>query len=161
MKDYDDAYAKYYSKLKVLPLPLTCWEFRKNIYSDAFLFKKIQSEWCIQKDFLKQSKKENKELLITDKDFKIVFASNTISKLSGYQAEEILGKSPSMFQGKKTCNVTRQKIKTAIINLIPFKEVILNYRKNGEKYWCEIEAYPMFDKNGTFLNYIALERIAA
>lgn len=161
MRNYENAYAKYYSKLKLQPLPLTSWEFRKEYFSDAFMFKKLQSNWNNKQDFLKQSYKENRELIVTDVNFKIVFVSKTISKISGYQPEEILGKSPVLFQGKDTSKQTRQKIKTALNNLEPFKEVILNYRKNGDCYWCEIEAYPMFDQNGKFQNYIALEKIAS
>lgn len=161
MRNYENAYAKYYSKLKLQPLPLTSWEFRKEYFSDAFMFKKLQSNWNNKQDFLKQSHKENRELIVTDVNFKIVFVSKTISKISGYQPEEILGKSPVLFQGKDTSKQTRQKIKTALNNLEPFKEVILNYRKNGDCYWCEIEAYPMFDQNGKFQNYIALEKIAS
>lgn len=161
MKNYENACAKYYSKLKLQSLPLTTWDFRKETFSDAYLFKKININWSNKQDYLKQSQKENRELIITDHNFKIVFASKTISRISGYQAEEILGKSPSIFQGEETSKTTRQKIKTAISQLQPFKEVILNYRKNGDSYWCEIEGYPMFDKNGAFLNYIALEKIAS
>jgi PAS domain S-box-containing protein len=161
MRNYDNACAQYYSKLKLLSLPLTTWEFRKDYYADVVLFKKIQSNWNTKQDFLKQAQKENRELIVTDKNFRIVFATNSISKISGYQRDEILGKSPAIFQGKDTSIATRQKIKTALIQLKPFKEVILNYRKNGDSYWCEIEAYPIFDKNGTFLNYIALEKIAS
>lgn len=161
MRNYENACAQYYSKLKLQSLPLTSWEFRKDYFSDAFLFKKMQSNWSSKQDYLKQSQQENRELIITDANFKIVFASKTISKISGYEREEIIGKSPSMFQGKATSKETRQKIKTAISHLEPFKEVILNYQKNGDSYWCEIEAYPMFDLNGKFQNYIALEKIAS
>ena len=161
MRNYENACAEYYSKLKLQPLPLTNWEFRKDIFSDAILFKKIQSLWNNKHDYLEQSQKQNRELIITDNNFKIVFASKTIARMSGYQPEEILGKSPVIFQGKATSKETRHKIKTAITLLKPFKEVILNYRKNGDSYWCEIEAYPMFDKNGRFQNYIALEKIAS
>lgn len=161
MRNYENACAKHYSKLKLQSLPLISWEFRKDHFSDAILFKKIQINWSNKQDYLKQSQKENRELIITDLNFKIIFASKTISRISGYQPEEILGKSPVVFQGEKTSELTRQKIKTAISNLKPFKEVILNYRKNGNSYWCEIEGYPMFDKNGAFLNYIALEKIAS
>jgi PAS domain S-box-containing protein len=161
MRNYDNACAIYYNKLKLRCLPLTSWEFRTYPFSDAILFKRFQSNWNTKQDYLKKAQKENKELIVTDKNFRIVFATNTISKISGYQHKEILGKSPSMFQGEATSKETRQKIKTALTELKPFKEVILNYRKNGDSYWCEIEAYPMFDKNGTFLNYIALEKIAS
>lgn len=161
MRNYENACAQYYSKLKLQSLPLTSWEFRKDFFSDAFLFKKMQSNWSSKQDYLKQSQQENRELIVTDANFKIVFASKTISKISGYEREEIIGKSPSMFQGKATSKETRQKIKTAISHLEPFKEIILNYQKNGDSYWCEIEAYPMFDLNGKFQNYIALEKIAS
>ncbi len=161
MRNYENACADFYNKLKLQPLPLLSWEFRKDSFSDVFMFKNIQLRWTNKIDYLSQSQKENRELIITDKNFKIVFASANISRISGYQREEILGKSPVIFQGKATSKETRQKIKTAVTNLKPFKEVILNYRKNGDSYWCEIEAHPMFDKNGQFQNYIALERIAS
>jgi PAS domain S-box-containing protein len=161
MKNYDTAYAKYYSKLNILPLPLTTWEFRKDYLDEAILFHKIQANWSAKQDYLKQSQKEKRELIITDKNFKIIFASKNISKINGYQTKEIIGKSPAMFQGEATSIVTKQRIKTALNDLKPFKEVVLNYRKNGDSYWCEIEAYPMFSKNGEFLNYIALERLAS
>jgi PAS domain S-box-containing protein len=161
MRNYDNACAQYYNKLNLKCLPITSWEFRKNPFSEAILFKRIQSNWDTKQDYLKKAQKENKELIVTDKNFKIVFVSQTISKISGYQHEEIMGKSPRMFQGKATSIDARQKIKTALTQLKPFREVILNYKKNGESYWCEIEAYPMFDKNGTFLNYVALEKIAS
>lgn len=161
MKNYDSACAKYYSKLKILPLPLTSWEFRKDYLDEAIHFHKIQANWAINEDFLKQSQKEKREIIITNKHFKIIFTSRNFSKINGYLPKEIIGKSPNIFQGEATCKATRARIKTALNNLKPFKEVILNYKKNGESYWCEIEAYPMFSKQGEFLNYIALEKFAA
>ncbi len=161
MKNYDIACAKYYSKLNILTLPITTWEFRKDYLNEAIHFHKIQANWSAKQDFLKQSQKENREIIITDKHFKIIFASRNISKINGYRTKEIIGKSPIMFQGEATSTATKERIKTALNNLKPFKEVILNYRKNGDSYWCEIEAFPMFSKKGEFLNYIALERFAA
>ena len=161
MKHYDDACAKYYNNLNIKCLPLTTWEFRKEHFSDVILYKRLQNNWNTNQDYLKKARKENRELIVTDKNFRILFVSDTISDISGYRRDEIIGKSPKMFQGEGTCVVTRQKIKTALIQLQPFKEVILNYKKNGEPYWCEIEAFPMFDKSGAFTNYIALERIAS
>jgi PAS domain S-box-containing protein len=161
MKEYDTACALYYHTLNIKCLALTSWEFRNEGFSDRILFEKLQTNWNTKQDFLQLSKKENKELIVTDKNFKIIFASNSISNLSGFNRKEILGKSPQMFQGEATCKNTKQKIAIAISQLKPFKEVLLNYRKNGDTYWCEIEAYPMFDKNGDFLNYIALEKMAS
>ena len=52
------------------------------------------------------------------------------------------------------------KIRRAIGKREPFKAILLNYKKNGETYFCEIEAYPKFNAEGTFLNYIAFEKVA-
>lgn len=161
MNHYDDACALYSSKLRIKCLPLTTWEFRKRFFAEEVLLKKIQANWDSRQNYLKQAYKENRELIVTDKNFKIIFASSTISSISGYKHEEIIGKSPKMFQGEGTSIESQRNIKMALIQLKPFKETILNYKKNGESYWCEIEGQPMFDKNGVFLNYIALERIAS
>lgn len=161
LNEFDNAWAKYQSKLNILRLPLISWEFRKEIYSEEIQYKNIQQFWNSETDFLKLSKSEKKQLVITDKNFKIIFASEHISKMNGYQPEEMLGKSPAMFQGSKTSKRTTLSIRKAIQNLEPFKEVILNYKKNGETYWCEIEAKPVYDNDGEFINYIAFERIAS
>lgn len=161
IKEYDNAWAKYQEKLNILSLPLVLWEFRKEMYSEKMHFKTINRFWNTKIDYLKVSKLEKRELVITDKNFKIIFASQNISKMNGYQPEEMLGKSPIMFQGLKTSKRTTLSIRKAVDNLKPFKEVILNYKKNGETYWCEIEAQPMFTKNGAFINYVAYEKTAS
>lgn len=161
MEEYDKAWAKYQEKLKIVPTPLICWEFRKEYLSETVVFKKFEQNWDTKINFLEISKSQKKEVVITDKNFKIVFASHTISKMNGYHPDEMIGNYPKMLQGEKTSSETRHSIKKALEDLKPFKEVILNYKKNGEPYWCEIEAFPMFDKKGTFINYIALEKLAS
>lgn len=161
LKEYDNAWAKYQKRLNILSLPLISWGFNKEFYSEKNQYKNIKQFWNTTTDYLKLSKSENKQLVITDKNYKIIFASENISNMNGYQPEEMLGKSPTMFQGLETSKQTIISIREAIDNLQPFKEVILNYKKNGEIYWCEIEAKPMFNHKGEFLNYLAFERIAS
>ena len=66
-----------------------------------------------------------------------------------------------MFQGILTSETTKNSIRNAISKKHPFKEVLLNYRKDGSTYWCEIEAYPKFDKKNNLVHFIAFERIAS
>ncbi len=80
--------------------------------------------------------------------------------MNGYDYKDIIGNSPRMFQGEETSKESRANIRKAVQELKPFKETILNYKKNGEKYLCQIEAYPKFDINGNFINYIAFETAA-
>ncbi len=159
--EYDNAWAKYQAEIKIIPTPLVCWDFFSKPSSDIFLVGCLQKKWSKKIDFLNITEKENRQIIITNANFKIIFASSTIVEMNGYNSKEILGKSPNMFQGKETAVETKKIIENALKDLKPFKEVILNYKKNGEQYWCEIEAYPKFDKQGNFVNYIAFERLVA
>jgi PAS domain S-box-containing protein len=159
--EYDNAWAKYQAGMKITPTPIVCWDFFSIPSSDMFLVNSLQKKWSDKFDFLNVTEKENRQIIITNTSFKIVFASNTIVDMNGYNSREVIGKSPGMFQGSETCLETKKNIETALKNLKSFKEVILNYKKNGEIYWCEIEAHPKFDKQGNFVNYIAFERLVA
>jgi PAS domain S-box-containing protein len=161
MKEFDQAWAKYQNELNLLSLPITNWEFLEGYSSDEVEFRKIQKNWSDNTNYMLLAKKQNSEFLVTDKNFKIIYASKNIMRINGYEIKEIIGKSPSMFQGADTSEITKKNIRESIKNLKPFKEVILNYKKSGEKYYCHIEAYPKFGKNGEFLNYIAIEKIAS
>jgi PAS domain S-box-containing protein len=159
MVEFDKAWAKYQKRLKLLPLPIS-WEFYKLDSIETVLFNNIQRNWEDKSNFLNIAKRENQEVIVTDKNFKIIFASTNITSINGYSPKEIIGKSPKMFQGYETTQESRQNIQIAIQKLLPFKQVVINYDKTGKKYNCEIEAYPKFDKEGKFLNYIAFERVA-
>jgi PAS domain S-box-containing protein len=161
LKDYDKAWAKYQNNLKLMPIPIVSWGIADDYTLEYDRFNKIQKRWSDKTNFLEIASQTKREIIVTDVNFKIVFASRNMVTLNGYQQREVLGKSPSMFQGVDTCEKSRHAIKTAIDQLKPFKEVLLNYTKEGKTYYCEIEAYPQFCKKGFFLNYIALERIAS
>jgi PAS domain S-box-containing protein len=159
--EYDNAWAKYQTGMKITPTPLVCWDFYSIPSSDMFLVNSLQKKWTEKFDFLNVTEKENRQIIITNANFKIIFASSTIVNMNGYNSKDILGKSPGMFQGRETSIETKKIIEKALKDHKPFKEVILNYKKNGEQYWCEIEAYPKFDKQGNFINYVAFERLVA
>lgn len=159
-EEYDKAWSKYRESSEIVSLPLISWEFYNLPRAEQKEFNAIQFLWNEKVDYNKVITKEKKTIVITDADFKIIFASSSISEMTGYNYQEIKGKSPKMFQGRKTSEETKEKIRLAIKNKKPFKEVILNYKKNGEIYFCQIEAHPKFDKSGNFLNYIAFEQAA-
>ncbi|WP_130734759.1 PAS domain-containing protein [Flavobacterium sp. J27] len=160
LKEYDKAWAKYQERLSLLPLPLTTWEFYNLPRSEQKEFNHVQEKWVQKINYLEITKKKKVTILITDANFKIVFVSSNFVKMTGYDVKEVIGQSPKMFQGKATSIQTRKKIRMAIEKRIPFQESILNYKKDGTTYLCKIEAFPKFDKNGNFINYIAFESAA-
>lgn len=161
IREYDIAWAKYMENAKIIPLPLTCWDIFYNYNSEIENYNFIQKEWKIKENFSNIVNLEKREIVITNANQEIVFATNGIYDMNGWNSFEMIGKSPKIFQGKLTSETSRNNIRTAIKNQLPFKEIILNYRKDNSTYLCEIEGYPKFNKNGDLLNYIAFERIAS
>lgn len=156
---YDQAWAKYQKKLRILPLPLVSWDVFSTTNQEAFHFSTLQKKWTNKEEY--HSQIANKSVVITDKNLTILFATKEISELTGYHSSEIIGRSPRMFQGVLTSESTKNSIRKAISKKHPFKEVLLNYRKDGSTYWCEIEAYPKFDNKNNLVHFIAFERIAS
>lgn len=159
--EYDEAFAKYYATLKILPLPLISWDFFDSKNFQIGTFNKIQKQWKSKISFEDIVYKTKREILVTDLNQQIIFASDGIHAMNGWRSNEIIGKSPKIFQGKLTSIQSKSNIRNAILNKLPFKEIITNYRKNGSTYLCEIEGFPMFNKKGTLVNYVAFESIAS
>ena len=156
---YDQAWAKYQKKLRILPLPILSWDIFSHPNVEISSFNFLQKNWINKEDY--QNQIANKSVIITDHKLTILFATKQISELTGYQNSEIIGNTPKIFQGALTENSTREKIRMAISKNHPFKEIVINYKKDGTMYRCEIEAYPKFDSNNNLVNYIAFERIAS
>lgn len=109
---------------------------------------------------LKEAINDKNVVVVTDPKLSIVFTTANMFALNGYRPEEVIGKSPKMFQGKDTCPKTSFAIRQAVLSQQPFDEVVLNYCKDGSIYTCRIKGYPVFDKKGVLKNFIALEKAA-
>lgn len=131
----------------------------KAVFADMKKVSKISSQFHWREENLKiEERIKDEVVLITDSDLKIVFASKGIKKMTGYAEEEVLGKTPKMFQGPQTCQSVLKEIKDAIKQKIPFKKTIENYKKNGETYKCQVDAIPVFNQKGKLSHFIAFEK---
>lgn len=168
LKNYEKGVAignKQYSGVK---MPLLSWDlysvFFRNLMGaqhDLALLTQMAKlyKWNLSLDF-DDELKTNDAILITNANLQIVFASQGIASMSGYQPTEVVGNSPKMFQGKETSADERAKIRKAISNVQPFDTVLVNYRKNGETYDCHIRSFPIYNKKGELTHFIALEKAA-
>ncbi|MFT5754807.1 MAG: PAS domain S-box-containing protein [Flavobacterium sp.] len=166
---YDKAAAKYYSGLDIKTMPLISWDFFSQSFSnkqltilDNSVLSKLETKnnWETTWDFTNMLQNET-VIVVTDSKLKIVFASENINKMNGYNPKEVIGQTPKMFQGKDTDAAISNEIRLAIENQKPFDKVVLNYRKDGSVYKCHIKGHPIFNHNGKLINFIAFEKIAA
>lgn len=170
LKEYDRAAQNFMLKIKPKSYPLNCWDFFPSYY-DAYcksmadvaalstLSKKLS--WKLQIDFAEHIFTKKHVLVVTDKALKILYTTENSFQLSGYLPKEVIGKSPKIFQGKKTCPVKSAEISHAVQKGICFETVLVNYRKDGTPYNCWIKGQPIKNKNGDIVNFIAYEKEVA
>jgi len=97
-------------------------------------------------------------VIIADKTKKILWVNDSLLKLTGYKQEEIIGKTPAMFQFEKTDRNTINYINSKIANHeIISKIEILNRGKNGNEYWLELNIVPILNVKKEVTGYIAVE----
>jgi PAS domain S-box-containing protein len=88
----------------------------------------------------------------------ITYVNKAFSDISGYTAEEAIGKSPRFLQGEFTKRETLDALRKALSQGKPFKDELLNYRKDGTPYWLEISIVPVKDSDGRITHYAGIER---
>jgi len=168
-KVYDAAFAKQHNKASVNEMPLVSWDiysqflFQTNaLINDVNSLNQIatKNQWKSVWDF-KENLQDKTVIVVTDAQLKIVFATKNIKSMNGYEANEVVGNSPKMFQGKQTDLEVSNEIRQAIINKIPFEKNVINYCKDGSLYKCHIKGFPVFNHKGEVTNFIAFEKIAA
>lgn len=105
----------------------------------------------------------DRAVVVTDGELRapgptIVYVNEAFERMSGYARSELLGRSPRMLQGEKTSLAARRLLARALRGGRRAKVVLVNYRKSGEAYRCELDVFPMLDAKGALINAVALER---
>ncbi|MCB1529419.1 MAG: response regulator [Rhodospirillales bacterium] len=105
----------------------------------------------------------NDAIVITTADLenngpKIVYVNGAFSKISGYDAEEIIGKTPRILQGEDTSREVLDALKTSLSKGRSFQGELKNYTKDGVPYWLDISVVPVKDKRGNITHFAAIER---
>ncbi len=99
-------------------------------------------------------------VVITDKNGLIEWVNEEFTKVTGYKSDEVLGKKPGDFlQGPETDPEIVKKISESIKNQKPVSTEMVNYTKNGEKYWVKLYISPSFDSDGKLDKYFAVETV--
>lgn len=149
--------------------PLMCWDlFMESHYrrlQQAEGLQRLQAfaaryQWRMDWDLQKLLIAEGKIALVTDTAQVIRFATPNLVGMNGYTPEDVIGQQPKLFQGKDTDPETRKQIREAVIRRLPFKGILLNYRRDGTPYHCLVEEYPVWNKGGCLVHFVAFEKIA-
>lgn len=98
-------------------------------------------------------------IIIADTNGKAIWANNAYLQLTGFGLEEIIGQKPGyLSKGPETDPLATNAMREAIKNKQNIKITILNYKKNKQKYWFDLNITTVFDKNNTLINFVGVGR---
>lgn len=88
----------------------------------------------------------------------IIYVNESFTRMSGYEPEDVIGKTPKILQGPATCKKTLMELKDTLLKGKSFKGELQNYTKDGITYWLDISITPVKDENGIITHFAAIER---
>ncbi|WP_267425210.1 HWE histidine kinase domain-containing protein [Methylobacterium sp. GC_Met_2] len=88
----------------------------------------------------------------------IVYANPAFTRLSGYDASEVVGRSPRFLQGEATDRAALAPMRTALAVGEAFQGEALNYRKDGSTYTVEWLVTPVRDGDSRITHWVSAQR---
>jgi len=90
-------------------------------------------------------------------DNPLIYVNKGFEVLTGYPAESVLGRNCRFLQGRNTNPETMKQIRESIKAEKPCMVEILNYRKDGSKFWNRLSITPVKDKSGKTSHFIGVQ----
>jgi diguanylate cyclase (GGDEF)-like protein/PAS domain S-box-containing protein len=88
----------------------------------------------------------------------IVYVNPAFERITGYDRDEVVGRSPRFLQGPETSRAELDRIRRAIEHREPVRTELVNYTRSGKPYWLEIDIAPLLDPDGRATHFVAVER---
>ncbi len=86
-----------------------------------------------------------------------IFVNPAFEEITGYRAEETLGRNCRFLQGPETDDSVIGALRVAVAQRRSFQGLLLNYRKDGTPFWNELTVNPVFDAEGALVNFVGLQ----
>lgn len=97
----------------------------------------------------------------TDLQGIIVYANKKFCEISGYTAQELVGKPHNIIRHPDMPKAAFEKMWSAIQGGQAWNGLVKNLRKDGLYYWVETEILPIKDDEGKVIGYIAARKPAS
>lgn len=95
---------------------------------------------------------------ITDLNANILYTNSCFTEVTGYQAEEIVGKNESVLSYKSTPADVYQTLWKTLGEKKRWSGVLVNKRKDGSRYLAELLITPVLNTQGEATHYLGIHR---
>lgn len=96
-------------------------------------------------------------VMITDVDAKIEFVNPTFCRVTGYSAEQVMGKDFRFNESGYNPEIAERSILNSVQNGSPWSGELHNRKLDGSLYWSYTTVSPLFDSVGQITNYLCIE----
>jgi PAS domain S-box-containing protein len=131
--------------------------------NDIFeIFNKDEKYRYIMNRLLKASIEESySSIMISEAGpgYPIIYVNPAFCELTGYDAQEVMGKSPSLLQGPKTDKAVIDRLNSDISQGRVFHGRAINYRKDGSEFMMQWKIAPIRNENDEITHYLAIQKI--
>lgn len=100
----------------------------------------------------------NASIVITDCEGVIVFVNRGFSQLTGYTAEDALGRTPRLLSSGQHDEAFYARLWRELRAGKPFRETFVNRRKDGSLFYAEQSIAPVRDNTGRITHYISVSK---
>jgi len=102
-------------------------------------------------------------ILITDAELdlpgpRIVFVNPAFTRMTGYSAEDVIGKTPRILQGPRTDRDLIKLLRETLEAGGTFQGETINYRKDGTEFDLDWQIAPIRSPEGKTTHFIAIQR---
>lgn len=87
-----------------------------------------------------------------------IFVNQAFEKMTGYQAQDVLGQNCRFLQGDDHDQLGLEVLRKALKKGSSCKVTVRNYRKDGSSFWNELNISPIYDDQGQLTHYIGIQR---
>ncbi|EAY25326.1 PAS domain S-box protein [Microscilla marina ATCC 23134] len=102
--------------------------------------------------------KTNNAVMIANERGVLQWVNQGFIQMSGYSFDEAVGKTPGeLMHGEDTDEATVAYLMERIGEGKEASTDIVAYKKNGEKYWVNLSAAPVYDDYGQLVNFVSIE----
>ncbi|GAB3261900.1 hypothetical protein GCM10027347_27250 [Larkinella harenae] len=170
----DQSYAEYikHSQVTNRPLPAASLEFflldraqQRQHRREVQQLSQLATEfgWRLVRDYEK-SLNDGYTLVVANLSRSILWVSHRFFSMTGYKAQEVIGQTPLFLQGPATDPARLRQLSEELSQVrsqhrtSPIHQQLINYRKDGATYLCDIEIDPIWNTQDELTHFIALER---
>ena len=133
-----------------------------TIENDIFdIFERDENYRYIMKRLLEASMEESFNSIVISEagpGYPIVYVNPAFTLMTGYEPEDVLGKSPSILQGPKTDKEVIDQLKMDISHGKVFQGRAINYRKDGSEFMMKWKIAPIHNEKNETTHYLAIQK---